>query len=118
MQSPNMPVELENHMRIRLKHIAHIVALLVFAGTLLVNDATSARELKMREARRAITLGKALPPREILRRVRADIPGEILRVALISRGGRLFYRFKILRAGGRVLRVFVDARTAEIRDVK
>ena len=101
-------------MRIRLKHFARILALLLVVTAVPVGDGAEARELNMREARRAIAVGRALPARVILRRVRADVPGEILRVALIARGRRLFYRFKILRPGGRVMRVFVNEQTAEI----
>ncbi len=95
--------------------LAVFMGVLAFSGT----HSVDARELSMREARRAIASGRALPPGEILRRVRARVPGELLRAALVFRPRRgLFYRLKMLGRSGRVFVVFVDARTGRILNVR
>jgi len=65
-------------------------------------------------ARRLAEQGKILPLGEIVSAVRANVPGDHLETELEYDDGRLVYEFKILRAGGRIQEVEVDAATGRI----
>lgn len=65
-------------------------------------------------ARRLVAQGKILPLKDIVSAVRAKVPGEHLETELEYDDGRLVYDFKILRAGGRIQEVEVDAATGRI----
>jgi len=70
-----------------------------------------ARELSMREARYAITSGRAVPFVAALRSARAVAPGKVLRARMVQcPDGRLVFRFKML-SRGRVQRVIIGGRS-------
>ena len=61
-------------------------------------------------ARRALEAGEILPLRTILERVAVEHPGRVLEVELEREDGRWVYEIKLLRAGGSLIRLEVDAR--------
>lgn len=61
------------------------------------------RGLAAREA------GRAMPLAELIRRVEAESPGQVLEVELEDEHGRLVYEIKLLRPGGRVVELLYDA---------
>ncbi len=67
-------------------------------------------------ARDAVRTGQARPLGQILGQVMSRCPGRFLDAWLSpGRGGSLVYVIKILRPGGRVAKVVVDARSGAIR---
>lgn len=70
------------------------------------------------EARRAVAAGEARPLNEILKIVRDQLPGEIVRVKFERKNGVWVYEFRAVDREGRLFEVYVDARTAEIQRVK
>lgn len=65
-------------------------------------------------ARRALERRDVLPLRTILDRVAAEFPGDILEVELEPHRGTWVYELTVLAAGGRLLRVVVDAATGQV----
>lgn len=65
-------------------------------------------------ARAALQAGEVLPLPVVLERVARDHPGNVLEVELEREKGLWIYEFKILQSGGSLLRLKVDARTAEV----
>ncbi len=62
------------------------------------------------EARRAVASGEALR----LGEVAGLVGGDIVSAELCDRGGRLVYRLAVIRGGGKVVTVVVDARTGQV----
>jgi uncharacterized membrane protein YkoI len=73
-------------------------------------------------ARHALAQGEVRPIAEILRRVEAEVPGEVIEVELErdKRGAQTRWRYelKLIAPDGRLLEVLVDAPTAEILKVE
>lgn len=70
------------------------------------------------EARRLVQEGRILPLSEILQRVAARVPGEVLKVELEREHGGYVYEIEILRPDGRVQEVEVDAPSGKILDIE
>jgi uncharacterized membrane protein YkoI len=73
-------------------------------------------------ARHALQQGEVRPIAEILRRVEAEVPGEVIEVELerenvLGKRGWV-YEIKLIAPDGRLLEVLVDAPTAEILAVE
>jgi uncharacterized membrane protein YkoI len=66
--------------------------------------------LSQGEARRAVASGEALR----LSEVRGVVDGDIVKAELCERRGRLVYRLTVIRGGGAVATVVVDAATGEV----
>jgi uncharacterized membrane protein YkoI len=60
-------------------------------------------------ARQALEAGEVLPLRTILERVERQHPGQVLEVELERRDGRWLYEIKLLRPGGTLSKLKVDA---------
>jgi len=65
-------------------------------------------------ARRAVDSGEALPIAQLLERLKARVPGEVVGIEFAHEGGRWIYEFRIVDDDGRLLEVHVDARTGGI----
>lgn len=65
-------------------------------------------------ARAALQAGEVLSLQAVLERVQRQHPGDVLEVELEREGGRWVYELKLLQKGGTLLRLDVDARTAEV----
>ena len=67
-------------------------------------------------ARQALEAGEVLPLRTILERVERDYPGQVIDVELEREKGveRWIYEVKILRTGGSLIKLKVDARDGSI----
>lgn len=61
-------------------------------------------------ARRALEAGEVLPLSAILERVGRDNPGQIMEVELEHKDQRWIYEIKLLRAGGALVKLKLDAR--------
>lgn len=96
-----------------------LAAAIALSCASLAPDSADARELTMRETRRAIASGRALPFRMVVRRIRRKFRGEILDAALFQRpNGRLIYRIKVLTVGGAVRVVVIDAGSGRILNIR
>jgi uncharacterized membrane protein YkoI len=69
-------------------------------------------------ARQALEAGEVLPLRVILERVERIYPGQIVEVELEREHGRWEYEIKLLRSGGSLVKLKVDARDGSILGVK
>ena len=65
-------------------------------------------------ARQALEAGEILPLKTVLERLARDNPGQIMEVELERRGERWVYEIKLLRAGGALAKLLVDARDGTV----
>ena len=65
-------------------------------------------------ARRALDSGETLPIAELLERLKTRVPGEVVGVEFENEDGKWVYEFKVIDGQGRLLEVYVDARTGEV----
>lgn len=64
--------------------------------------------------RQAVLAGEVLPLPQLLERVQRSHPGQVLELELDRDDGRWIYEIKLLQPGGHLVRLEVDARTAEV----
>ncbi len=69
-------------------------------------------------ARAAVRAGEIMPLAELLERLQRGHPGKVLEIELEREEGRWIYEIKLLQSNGRLLKLELDARTAELLDVK
>ena len=69
-------------------------------------------------AQQALQAGQVLPLQEVLLRVRQEYPGQVLAVELEEDDGLLVYEIKLLQAGGQLVKLKLDARTALVLKTK
>ena len=67
-------------------------------------------------ARQALEAGEILPLKNVLEAVAVDTPGRVLEVELDRRHDRWVYEIKLLRQGGAVVKLWVDARDGTVID--
>lgn len=60
-------------------------------------------------ARRALEAGEVLPLKTVLEKVSLDTPGQVMEVEMERKGARWVYEIKILRPGGALVKLVVDA---------
>lgn len=65
-------------------------------------------------AREAVQSGQALPLRSILETLERTHPGRVLEVELERHRDQWIYEVKLLQADGRLIKLRVDAKTAEV----
>jgi uncharacterized membrane protein YkoI len=63
------------------------------------------------DARRA---GQILPMWEVIHRLGPELRGQVVATDIARRSGRWLYEFQVLRADGRLVRVWADATTGEL----
>jgi uncharacterized membrane protein YkoI len=69
-------------------------------------------------ARQALESGEILSLRTILERVERDHPGQIMEVELEREDGRWLYEIKLLRTGGALVKLKIDARNGALLGIK
>ncbi|MDO8990624.1 MAG: PepSY domain-containing protein [Sideroxyarcus sp.] len=69
-------------------------------------------------ARHALEAGEILPLRTILENMERDYPGQIMEVELDRKAGGWIYEIKLLRKGGELVKLKVDARDGKVVDIK
>lgn len=65
-------------------------------------------------ARAALQARQVLPLKTVLERLEREHPGEVLEVELEQDDGRWVYEVKLLQAGGRLVRLEVDAASGAV----
>lgn len=69
-------------------------------------------------ARAAVQAGEVLPLPALLERLQRTHPGQVLELELERDDGRWVYEVKLLQADGQLLKLELDARTAQVLAVK
>ena len=69
-------------------------------------------------ARQAVEAGEVLPLHTIMQRVERDYPGQVIEVELERHQRRWIYEIKLLRSGGALVKIKVDARDGSVIGVK
>lgn len=69
-------------------------------------------------ARAALERGEILPLRTILDKVEREHPGKVVEVELELEHGRWIYEIRLLRSGGALVRLDVDARDGTVLGVR
>lgn len=64
-------------------------------------------------ARAAVQAGEVLPLKAVLARLERDHPGQVLEVELEQEEGRWVYEIKLLQPDGRLVKLELDAATAQ-----
>ncbi len=70
------------------------------------------------KARRALEAGEVMSLRTVLDQVERDYPGQVIEVELDREDGRWVYEIKLIRAGGGVLELELDARDGTVLKLK
>jgi len=65
-------------------------------------------------ARAAVQAGQVLPLKTVLERLEREHPGQVLEVELERDDGRWVYEVKLLQAGGRLVKLELDADSGEV----
>ncbi len=65
-------------------------------------------------ARNAVQAGQVLPLKTVLERLEREHPGQVLEVELELEDGRWVYEVKLLQAGGRLVKLELDAASGEV----
>ena len=65
-------------------------------------------------ARQALEAGEILPLKLVLEKVDRDSPGQVMEVELERDKGRWVYEIKVLRPGGSLVKLKVDARDGTV----
>ena len=65
-------------------------------------------------ARQAVQSGQVLPLPTVLEQLAREVPGQVLEVELERDGGRWIYEIKLLQTSGQLVKLKVDAQTAQV----
>ena len=97
----------------RLPHLAvsALVAVLTWAPGL---PAWASDHRDHERAHQAVQAGQVLPLRTVLERLERESPGQMLEVELEQDDGVWIYEVKLLQAGGQLVKLKLDARTATL----
>lgn len=94
------------------KRLFLALALALAAGTAPFGQADD--DLDHERARRAVEAGEVLPLRTVLEQVERQYPGQVMEVELEREDGRWVYEIKLLRTGGELLKLEIDARNGRV----
>lgn len=89
------------------------LTLLLLAG-LAPSSAWASDSRDHERARAAVQAGQVLPLPTLLERLRRTHPGQVLELELEREDGRWIYEVKLLQADGQLLKLEVDAATAQV----
>lgn len=70
------------------------------------------------KALHAVERGEILPLEQVLNAVRAEMPGDIIGLQLEKEHGVWVYEFKIVDPSGQMREIYVDAKTAQVLEMK
>lgn len=65
-------------------------------------------------ARRALEAGEILPLKTVFETIARESPGQVMEVELERKGQRWVYEIKLLRSGGALVKLRVDASSGEL----
>ena len=90
--------------------IIHLILLAALAAPPVLTTAGSDQD----RARAALQAGEVLSLRTILERVESDYPGQVIEAELERKGGRWVYELKLVQTGRQVIKLEIDASSAEV----
>lgn len=90
-----------------------LLLLLLAVGLASVPTRASDRD-EVDRVRAAVQAGELLPLTQVLERLQRSHPGQVLEVELERDDGRWVYEVKLLQAGGRLLKLELDGRSAAV----
>jgi uncharacterized membrane protein YkoI len=93
--------------------LVRVAAALLLASSLLQSAAASGKGDHDR-ARAAVQAGEVMPLSALLERLQRSHPGQVLELELEREDERWIYEVKLLQADGQLLKLELDARTAEV----
>lgn len=93
--------------------IGMLAAVLVFSAALTL-PARAVDPSDHDRARKALEASEILPLRTVLEKVDSDTPGQVMEVELERKNGRWIYEIKLLRPGGVLVKLHVDASDGSI----
>lgn len=91
-----------------------LIALIVSAAVILPAAAVESGDHD--RARRALEAGEILPLKTVLETIARESPGQVMEVELERKGERWVYEIKLLRSGGALVKLRVDASNGELID--
>ena len=91
-----------------------LVASLFCSLALLLATAPAHADSDQDRARAAVQAGQVLPLKAVLERLEREHPGQVLEVELERDDGRWVYEVKLLQAGGRLVKLELDAGSGEV----
>ena len=91
-----------------------LVAPLFCSLALLLAAAPAHADSDQDRARAAVQAGQVLPLKTVLERLEREHPGQVLEVELERDDGRWVYEVKLLQAGGRLVKLELDAGRGEV----
>jgi uncharacterized membrane protein YkoI len=92
--------------------------LAVGVGVMTAFGAARADDADHDRARAALEKAEVLPLREILEKVEREYPGKVVEVELEREHDRWIYEIRLIRPGGALVRLEVDARDARVLGVQ
>lgn len=99
------------------------LAVLLSGGVLITTAALSAPprswdddDHSYDKARRAVARGEALPVTEVMKHLRAQVPGDVVATEYEFEFERWVYEFKVVDPQGHLRKVHLDAATGELVD--
>lgn len=95
-------------------HRSRLWVLALLVGGLGLQPAWSGSKDDHNRARQAVQAGQVLPLRGVLERMEREHPGQIMEVELEQEEGRWIYEVKLLQPQGQLVKLKLDARTAEL----
>ena len=95
-----------------------LMFMVLFAGAAQASDHSGDHYVDHEEALALLKSGKVLPLTEIINKTSQKLPGKILEIKLEKKEGIIIYEFEFLGDDGVVMEMLIDAKTAEIIDVR
>lgn len=83
-------------------------------AALLAPPLAQASERDQERARQAVQAGQVMPLPAVLDKLATTHPGQVLEVELEREDGAWYYEIRLLQADGQLLKLELDARTAEV----
>lgn len=87
---------------------------LALSLVLLGGGAVAGERDEAERVRAAVQVGEILPLPQLLERLQRSHPGQVLEIELEREDGRWIYEIKLLQAGGRLLKLEVDAKSGAV----
>ncbi|HCY63722.1 MAG TPA: hypothetical protein DHV59_13030 [Oxalobacteraceae bacterium] len=101
-----------------MKSRRHYFLALALALTAAAAPVSRAGDQDHDRARQAVEAGEVLPLRTVLAQVEREYPGQVMEVELEREHGLWVYEIKVLRPGGELLKLEVDARSGRTLEGK
>lgn len=101
---------------VAMSHRMPLLSVLALCAPLVLGSAPALadRDRDHDQARAAVQAGQVLPLKTLLERIERDHPGQVLEVELEQERERWLYEIKLLQPDGKLLKLELDAATAQV----